>query len=141
MSFIKIWVHAVWATKKRTPFLSKELRKKLITHIIDNANAKGIYIDRLNGYVDHMHCLISLPAKLSISQVMQLIKGESSYWININKLVNGKFEWADDYYASAISESYLNRVRAYIDFQEAHHSKLSFQKECDNFLKSIDLSG
>ena len=54
---------------------------------------------------------------MRISQNMQLIKGESSYLLNINKSVKGKFEWADDYYASAISESYLNRVRAYIDFQ------------------------
>jgi len=45
---------------------------------------------------------------------MQLIKGESSFWINKNNLTKTNFEWADEYYAVSISESHINKVRDYI---------------------------
>lgn len=48
-------------------------------HIMDNARDKGIYIDFINGYTDHCHCLISLGSEQNISKIMQLIKGESAY--------------------------------------------------------------
>ena len=52
---------------------------------------------------------------------MQMIKGESSYWINKNSLVRCKFEWADEYYGVSVSESHVVRVREYIKNQEEHH--------------------
>ncbi|PWB19858.1 transposase, partial [Flavobacterium sp. HTF] len=87
MSFIKIYIHFVWSTKNRIPYLdSIELREKVWKHIIENAKEKGIFIDFINGYADHCHCLISLGVDQNIQKIMQLIKGESSYWINKNKL-------------------------------------------------------
>lgn len=53
-------IHAVWGTKNRQPLLTKEIRLKVIEHIQENAKTKGIYIDRLNGYADHLHCLFVL---------------------------------------------------------------------------------
>lgn len=76
----------------------------------DNAKAKGIFIDFVNGYSDHCHCLVSLAVDQNIQKVMQLIKGESSYWINKNGLTKNKFEWQDEYYAVSVSESILNKV-------------------------------
>jgi hypothetical protein len=49
---------------------------------------------------------------------MQLIKGESSYWINKEQLLNRKFEWQDEYFAVSVSESMLDKVRNYIKNQE-----------------------
>lgn len=66
---------------------------------------------------------------------MKLIKGESSYWINKNKLTQEKFEWQDEYYAASVSESLLDRVREYIKNQEEHHSKSTFRDECDEFIE------
>jgi REP element-mobilizing transposase RayT len=60
MSYIKIMVHAVWGTKQRQPILEKSKREILFEHIKKNAYSKGIYIDPLSGYTDHVHCLISL---------------------------------------------------------------------------------
>lgn len=124
-------IHFVWGTKNRTPFLSKEIKEKVIEHIRQNAKTKGIYIDRINGHTEHLHALIGLNADMSISKVMQLIKGESAFWINKVKLTKSKFEWADEYYAGSISESILPIVRAYIDRQEEHHKKKTFQQEFD----------
>jgi putative transposase len=66
---------------------------------------------------------------------MQLIKGESSYWINKNNLMDGKFEWADEYYGVSVSESHLIVVRDYIKKQEQHHKKQTWQEECDEFME------
>ena len=63
-----------------------------------------------------------------------LLKGESSYWINKNKLIREKFEWQDEYFAVSVSESAVNKVRDYIKNQEEHHKKKSFQQEYDEFM-------
>jgi len=134
MSFVKIWVHAIWATKCREPLLTKELRRKLFTHVLENAKTKNIYIDSMNGYTDHAHWLVALSPDQSISKIVQLIKGESSFWINKNKLCQSHFEWQDEYFAVSVSESNLDIVRKYIRTQEYHHQQKTFQQEYDEFM-------
>lgn len=107
---------------------------KVWNHIRANAKEKGIYVDFVNGYSDHCHCLVSLGSDQSLQQVMQMIKGESSYWINKNRLTKEKFRWQDEYYAVSVSESNIDRVREYIKNQEKHHHKKSFQEEHDEFI-------
>ena len=135
MSFVKIWVHLVFSTKKRQPFLKKEIRIKIIKHIIENCKEKGIFLQAINGYDDHLHCLISLGKDQSISKVSQLIKGESSFWLNNQKLLLDKFQWQDDYFAVSVSQSQLSTVVNYIKNQEEKHSKKSFLEEVDEFVK------
>ncbi|MEE9431293.1 MAG: IS200/IS605 family transposase [Melioribacteraceae bacterium] len=135
MSYIRIWLHCVWRTKNRVAFLTKENKKPIINHIRENAKEKSIYIDFINGHTEHLHCIISLNSEQNIFKVMQLIKGESSFWINSNKLTKTKFEWADEYFAVSISESHINRVREYIKNQEAHHKKKSWEDECNEFIE------
>jgi putative transposase len=135
MSFVKIWVHLVFSTKNRQPFLKKENRTKMIKHIIENCKEKGIFLQAINGYDDHLHCLISLGKDQSIAKVSQLIKGESSFWLNNEKLLLDKFQWQDDYFAISVSQSQLPTVMNYIKKQEEKHSKKSFLDEVDEFVK------
>jgi putative transposase len=135
MSFVNIWVHAVWGTKNRMEILDYDLRSMLCSHIKKNANEKGILIDTIDGYKNHLHALMSLHADMSISKQMQLIKGESSNWANKSGLFNRQLRWADEYFAASVSENNLEKVRAYIQGQEEHHRSLTFQEECNNFLK------
>jgi len=134
MSFVKIWVHLVFATKNREPLLNKGLRHELIHHIIQNCKEKDIFLQAINGYTEHIHCLISLAKDQSISKISQLIKGESSFWINKNNLTSEKFIWQDDYFAVSVSESQIETVINYIKNQEAHHSKKSFNEEVGEFM-------
>ena len=135
MPFVKVYIHFVWSTKNRYPYLNtKEIRTKVWNHIRENAREKGIFIDFVNGYDDHCHCLISLGVDQTIQKVMQLIKGESSYWINKQGLTKEKFEWQDEYFAVSVSESLLDIVRNYIKNQETHHQKKTFQDEYDEFI-------
>jgi putative transposase len=97
MGYIKIWVHLVWTTKNREPILTKDIRKQILDHLLKNAIDKGIYIDFINGYFEHVHCLVSLGSGQNIDKIVMLLKGESSYWINKNKLIRQKFELQDEY--------------------------------------------
>lgn len=135
MSYIRIWVHLVFATKNREPLLSREIRYKIQEHIIKNCEEKSIYLQAINGYTDHIHCLISLGREQSIANVAQLIKGESSFWINKHKLTNLQFTWQDDYFAVSVSESVLPKVISYIKNQEQHHAEKSFDDQITEFKK------
>jgi REP element-mobilizing transposase RayT len=134
MPYVKNWLHCVWGTKNRTPFLIGEKKFEIINHIRINAKTKGIYIDFLNGHTEHFHCLLLLGYEQSLSKVMQLIKGESSFWINKNRLTEYKFEWADEYYGVSVSESHLQRVREYIKNQTEHHRIKTWEEECNEFM-------
>lgn len=135
MPFIKVYIHFVWSTKNRFPYLeTKEIRQKVWQHIRENAKEKGIFIDFVNGYNDHCHCLVSLGVDQTIQKTMQLIKGESSFWINKQGLTKEKFEWQDEYFAVSVSESMIETVRNYIKRQEEHHGKKTFQQEYDEFI-------
>ncbi len=136
MSWIKVYIHIVFATKNREPFLdSIALRQKVFNHIKENSIKKEIWIDSVNGYTDHAHCLVSLGRKQTISDIVHLIKGESSFWINQKKLTENKFAWQDDYWCVGVSESHIDRVRKYIHNQETHHTEKSFAEEEAEFMQ------
>jgi putative transposase len=140
MPYVKNWLHCVWGTKNRIHFLQDGKKYQVITHIRTNADSKGIYIDFLNGYSEHLHCLLLLNCNQTLSKVMQLIKGESSYWINKNGLIKGNFEWADEYYGVSVSESHVERVREYIRNQEEHHKVQTWEEERDKFMSEYNFS-
>ena len=139
MPFIKIYIHLVFSTLNRKPLLnSLDLRIKVWKHIKENATQKGIFIDMINGYSDHCHCLVSLGSDQTIEKIVQLIKGESSFWINKNNLTNEKFTWQDEYFAVSVSESMIENVRNYIKNQEKHHQKKTFTEEYNEFIEKYN---
>jgi REP element-mobilizing transposase RayT len=116
------------------------MREAVWKHIFDNARKKGIFIDHVGGYSDHCHCLVSLGVDQTIQKIMQLIKGESSFWINkhtgFTEILKGrKFEWQTQYFAVAVSESTVQNVRNYIKRQEQHHGKKSYQDEFEELIE------
>ena len=136
MSYVKIWIHAVWTVKNRKLLLSEESRKLLFEQIQKNALEKEILMEIVNGHNNHVHCFFRLKNNQSIDWVMQLIKGESSFWFNKNKLSSQKLIWQKEYFAVSVSESHVNRVRNYIANQEEHHKKKSWEEEYDEFIKN-----
>ena len=102
---------------------------------MDNCKKNNIFLQSINGHLDHMHCLISLGREQNIAKVCQLIKGESSHWINEKKLTENRFEWQDDYWAASVSDSDVPRIMNYIANQDVHHAKKTLGEELN------DLSG
>ena len=139
MSYVRIWVHCVWTTKDRIPYLRDQIRDEIISHVRENSKLKGIYMDHINGHHEHLHALISLGGKQNTSDIMQRIKGESSFWINKNKFTKLKFEWQDDYYAVSVGMDQLDNLREYIRNQGQHHKKVSLQDELNKLIEEYKL--
>jgi len=135
MSYVKIWIHAVWTVKNRKPILSIEARKTLFEHIHKNAFEKEILMEIVGGHNNHVHCLFRLRNNQTIENVMQLIKGESSYWFNKSELSRLKLNWQKEYFAVSVSESQVDTVKNYIATQEEHHKKKTWEDEYNEFIE------
>jgi putative transposase len=131
MSYVRVWVHFVFTTKNREPYFTKEIRDRLIAHIMANAKAKSIYLEAIGGWSEHLHILISLGREQNIAKVVMLLKGESAHWLNQQAFFHGKFYWQDDYFALSVSESLVSKVKAYIHNQEEHHRAKPYSDEFD----------
>lgn len=139
MPYTKIWIHAVWTTYLRRPLITGNIKKPIIQHIMNDAELKGLNIRLINGWSEHLHCLLFLDPKQKLADVMQLIKGESSFWINKNNLTQERFSWQDEYYAVSVGESQIRMVRNYIVNQEEHHKRKTFDEEFKEFIRRYGL--
>ena len=139
-SFTKIYIHLVWSTKAREPLLMKDVRKAVHTHIINYAATKAIAIECMNVQMDHVHVLISLPSDQKVDDVVKLMKGESSHWINAENLIRPKFSWQRGYGAFSISSSHVEAVKEYIVNQDEHHRKRSYGEELKTILRKYGYS-
>lgn len=135
-TYYKIWIHLIWGTKDKQPLLKDEFRHLVFQHIREKvADIEGVQLDMINGVVNHAHSLISLNPKYAISKIVNLLKGESSHWINSNDFLKVKFAWQRGFSAFSVSESAVTTIRAYIANQEEHHRKISFREEVERLYK------
>jgi putative transposase len=135
MSYTKIWLHCVWSTKNRKIIIPNSFRPELLSHIREQAREKNIFLDYINLHKDHVHALINLGRQQTIAELMHQIKGESSFWINKQKVLSCKFNWQDDYFVVSVSQSHVERVRKYIKNQDEHHRNISWNEEVVLFLE------
>ncbi len=140
MAFIKVYIHYVFSTKNREKCLSQKVRAQLFPHILKNAREKDIFILRLNGHLEHLHCLVSMGRAHTLAETARLIKGNASRWLNQSGLVAGKFQWQKEYFAVSVSETHLTKVQRYIENQEEHHRTMTFEEEYKLFLKNYGFS-
>lgn len=140
MAHVSVWLHTVWATKNRERILVAGKRELICEHIKQNAAEKGFYIDIVNGYLNHLHCLMALRSDWTVAKQLQMIKGEAAHWINKNGMLENKLEWADEYFAASVSMDKLDIVRNYIRNQEGHHRTCSFEAEYVRFLSAYGFS-
>ncbi len=96
---------------------------------------QNISLDTINGIEDHVHSLVSLQPSMSVSEAVNRLKGESSHWINSEKLIEGQFSWQDGYGAFSVSNHFVGQIRKYIRNQEEHHMQGSYLTDIKAFLK------
>lgn len=138
-TYTQLYVHCVFAVKYREATISvvwEDRLQKYITAIIQNNGHKLLAI---NNMPDHLHFLIGLNPKQSISDLMRLVKGDSSEWVNKEKLTGGKFNWQSGYGAFSNSRSQIDGVVKYIQQQKIHHAKKTFKEEYLGILKDYDV--
>ncbi len=90
-SYSRCWIHLIWGTLNGEKLLNKQAAARLSRYVTEYADTKGVYMKVNYVNADHVHTLVDLPANLSIEELIQLLKGSSSHWVNANNLLAGKF--------------------------------------------------
>ena len=128
-TYTQLYIHFVFAVKYRAAVIQPEWENhlhKYITGIVQNNGHKMLAI---NSMPDHLHFFAGLSPNQSISEMMRLVKGDSSEFINKEKFTKRKFHWQDGYGAFSNSRSQIDGVVKYILNQKQHHSKKTFKEE------------
>ena len=133
-SYTKVWIHLIWTTKNRKRILIPKIYPVIHKHIIEYAAKSVVHIENLNIQPEHIHCLFNLPSDKKIEDTAKSLKGESSHWINEEKLLPEYFSWQRGYGAFSVSASQVEKVKTYIKNQDEHHRRLSFKEEYEAFL-------
>ena len=123
MAFWRSYAHLVWATKERKPFITATIEKQLFAQIVKKAAELGCYVYAINGTADHIHLVLTVPPKHSVSHVVKELKGASSHFVNhILRPAEFHFEWQRGYDYLTLGQTQLERAVAYVDGQKAHHA-------------------
>ncbi len=128
-TFIRIWVHLMWRMSNGIKITNEKLQNELFYHLINKASQMNVHIEKITIQPDHNHCLISLPMDKTLPMIVQLLKGESSHWINENKFIDQVFTWQKGFGAYSVSSKSVGEVKKFFDNQEKVHEKLSFEDE------------
>jgi putative transposase len=136
-SYNRIWIHSVWATKNRFPFISQFIEKEIFAFISEQFRNQGCPVRIINGMPDHVHCLYLLNPTKSISEIIKQVKGSSSSFINSNNLIQDAFDWQDGYASFSVSDSIMPKVYQYIKNQKKHHLIKSFEDEQKEMMKLL----
>jgi REP element-mobilizing transposase RayT len=134
-SYNKIWLHVVFSTKDRKPFITNQVEQKLHELLKEQLKEMECTVKIINGMYDHIHLLFLQNPQKVVSDIIKQIKGSSSHWINSGNLINEKFAWQTGYAAFSVSESQIEKVYNYILNQKEHHSKKAFTEEYEEFIK------
>jgi len=124
--------HVVFCTKYRYRILTGEVATRARDLIREVCSAN--YVDVVSGSVspDHIHLLLSVPPSISVSKIVQYIKGKSSRKLqqefgHLKKRYWGQHLWARGYFAVTVGNVNTEDVQRYIEEQEEHHKKDDFR--------------
>jgi REP element-mobilizing transposase RayT len=135
-SLAQIYLHLIWSTKNRIPFLKDErLRGEMHAYLAGACKNLDSPPLKLGGVEDHIHVACRLSRKISISDLVRALKRESSKWIKKQDASLGSFYWQEGYGAFSISPSHVAQLQHYIADQVNHHRQEDFKEEFRRLLK------
>lgn len=134
-TYTNLLYHLVFSTKHRQAFITSELQDELYRYVGGIVRGEGGTLLEIGGVEDHVHLLVKFKPDQSVSRMLQLIKGNSSKWVNERPGREARFAWQTGYGAFTVSESQAPSVRQYIQRQPEHHRTRSFQDEYLDLLK------
>jgi REP element-mobilizing transposase RayT len=133
MSYVNNHVHIVFSTTNRLKLIREKLQPKLWAYMAGIAQNHGMHAVAIGGIDDHVHALVNIGPTLSIAKAAQVLKANSSRWMNEHPGV--RFSWQEGYFCCSVSRSQLATVRQYIARQREHHRKLDSAAEFELLLK------
>jgi len=138
-TYTQLYIQFVFGVKNRRSLIHPEWELELykyITGIVQNKSHKMIAI---NGMPDHLHMFIGFKPVDSMSNLIKVVKSESTKWIKENHLVNGSFGWQPGYGAFSYSHSHVKQVYHYVKNQKKHHQKKTFREEYCELLENFSI--
>jgi putative transposase len=111
-------IHFIFSTKNRTPIITPEVEPDLFAYIGGSTRAMESPLLAANGVADHVHLLISMDKKMSMSHLMENVKKDSSKWIKTRGREFEAFHWQDGYAGFSIGKSMQDTVEKYIANQK-----------------------
>ena len=138
-SLAKVYLHVIFSTKNRGPFLLDDWRDELFRVIGGTANNLGCQSLIVGSTNDHVHMLIQLGRTITLADAIGMIKSTSSAWVNQNHAPGTPFHWQAGYAVFSVSQSNVEAVREYIRRQAEHHAKKSFQDELRDWLRRYEI--
>lgn len=116
--------HVVWCVKYRRKVLTAELERELTDILTKIGEEKGFtVVEARVGEMDHVHCFVNAPPKLSITDIVKYLKGISGRHLFINhpelsdQLWNGEL-WNGSYFVETIGSTSEESVKQYIERQK-----------------------
>jgi REP element-mobilizing transposase RayT len=134
-TYSSVLVHCVFSTKERRNLIPDP--RHLWRYLAGIARNKGIPLITAGGTTNHLHLLLDLPPTMPRSEALQVLKGNSSHWLNN---AHCPFAWQQGYGAFAIGQSQRGAVVSYIDHQQEHHRKYSFEQEFVSLLRKYGIA-
>jgi len=135
-TYTSLIVHAVFSTKYRTPAIGPAIQAGLYAYIVGIVRQQKGKLLEIGGMPDHVHILLQINPSISISELLQHVKGSSSRWL---QTLDTTFAWQRGYGAFSVSKSNVDRVRRYIQKQEEHHRNESFETELIRLLRKHNI--
>jgi putative transposase len=134
-------VHLVFSTKDRAPLISKEMRPRLHAYLAEVARSLGCLAYRIGGVADHVHLALTLPRTLTQSDMVKDLKTKSSHWLKKEGGAGyADFSWQRGYGLFSVGRSQLADLVRYIEDQERHHAKRTFQDEFRAMLHKYEVA-
>src|SRR5215213_6642965 len=134
-SLSKVFIHVVFSTKDREPWLIKTLQPGLHAYLATVVRDLDAEAFRVGGTADHVHLAATLPRPLTQADLVQKIKTSSTHWVKRQNKNLAGFAWQRGYGVFSIGKSQLPALVKYIASQEEHHRGRSFQSEFRTILK------
>ena len=123
-------VHCVFSTKGRLNLIKEP--EVLWKHLGVIAKAKDIALVTAGGTANHIHLLLALSPKVTLSNAIQNLKAHSSRWMKEDV---PRFAWQEGYGAFSVSESSREAVMHYIATQAEHHKKWTYEQEFETLVR------
>jgi putative transposase len=142
-SLARIWLHITFSTEGRRAYLQNpEIREEMFRMLNYQAQQIKCPAARVGGWIDHVHILCGLSRTVTVAELVEHLKTETSKWIKERTRDLANFHWQAGYGAFSVSQSGLPQVIEYIDNQCEHHRTLSYQEEfrliCQKYEIEID---
>jgi putative transposase len=129
-SLARVWLHIVFSTKERRAYLHRDdFRGEMFRMIGHHVGELDCVPLRAGGWHDHVHFVCGLSRTVTIADLVQHVKVETSRWAKDVEHGSSTFSWQSGYGAFSVSQSNLEQVLEYVANQATHHKTRTFQDE------------